>query len=83
MSWKNDLKLLIDKAEQNDMVLYQRYTGLYFTPDELRQANKAGRFRWGVINWELVPRKRRLEDLKAMKQNEIEKLDKEILKLTK
>lgn len=83
MSWKNDLKLLIEEAEQNDMILYQRYADLYFTPDELKQANKEGRFRWGVVNWELIPRAKRLEQLKTMKQKEIEELDKEILKLTK
>ena len=65
MDFKEELQELIEKARIEDSLLYQRYTGIYFTPNELEQKNKMGQFVWGVCNWELVPREKRLGQLKA------------------
>jgi hypothetical protein len=81
MDFKEELQELIEKARIEDSLLYQRYTGIYFTPNELEQKNKMGQFVWGVCNWELVPREKRLGQLKAEKERTIKELEETINKL--
>jgi len=48
-----ELNALIAEAEHKGLWLFCPYQALWFSPSELRAANAEGRFRWGVVNWEL------------------------------
>jgi hypothetical protein len=76
-------KPLLEKARKENLMFYQRYADLWFTPDELEMEHKRGRFVWyNSANWELISRKTRLEQLKELKEEQLRKINKEILKLT-
>ena len=40
-------------AKREGLVLWNRYTGLSFTPQDLEKNWKRGKFLWGPVNWEL------------------------------
>lgn len=44
---------LIAKARREGKWLFCAYQALWFSPDQLARENANGRFRWGVVNWQL------------------------------
>lgn len=65
------LEPLIQEAERTGMWLYHNglATGeLWFSPAELRAANKEGRFLWGPVNWKLLPPSVKLSSLEKNMQ---------------
>ena len=48
------LVALIAEARHQGKHLWNRYSGVCFTPDQLERQNAMGRFLWGAVNWELV-----------------------------
>lgn len=50
----SDLSKLIRQAEENGLIIYAPYHGIYFTPAELRIQNEEGKFLWGPSNFKLV-----------------------------
>ncbi len=57
------LEWLIQQARDEGKYLYCSYQNLWFSPDELEQSNKEGRFRWGAVNWVLRSPDERLEEM--------------------
>jgi len=51
--WKLELKTLIEQARVERKWLFCSYQGLWFSPDQLEQAHREGRFMWGAVNWQL------------------------------
>ncbi len=47
------LEDLINDAERQGLWLHCSYQDLWFSPSDLREANRDGRFRWGAMNFEL------------------------------
>jgi hypothetical protein len=73
------LEPLFKEAKEKDLIFYCRYQGLYFTPQELRDQHGKGKFVWGFVNWEVVPRNtpiKSLERLIARQQKNLEDLKK-------
>ncbi len=68
--WNEGMEELIYQAEREGKWLRSPYQDLWFSPRELRTAQADGRFRWGVVNWELRDPKENLKEL----DKEIEKL---------
>ncbi len=56
---------LITEAEKQDLWLHCSYQDLWFSPTELREANKLGQFRWGPVNWTLRDPVERVEALRT------------------
>jgi hypothetical protein len=54
---------MLQEAERFGMWLHQRYSGLWFSPRQLRTEQAAGKFCWGPINWDLRDPKDHLEAL--------------------
>lgn len=48
------LRQLMTKARRENLVFYQRFQELTFTPDELQMEWNKGSFRWSAVNWELI-----------------------------
>lgn len=48
------LRQLMTKARRENLVFYQPFQQLTFTPDELQMQWNKGSFRWGAVNWELI-----------------------------
>lgn len=60
------MRPLFEKAEKDGLWFYQKFQGRYFTPDQLKAEQAAGRFLWGRANWQLVkPTEAQLESMKA------------------
>lgn len=57
------LQHLYDDAKASGRWFWCRYQDMWFTPDELKQANAEGRFRWGPVNWRLRDPNERLEEI--------------------
>jgi len=57
-----ELQNLIDEARKNGKWLWSSYQDLWFSPDDLEAENRAGRFRWGVVNWKLRDPQERLTE---------------------
>jgi hypothetical protein len=55
---------LFDRARSGGLWFRSAYQNLWFSPDELEQHNKDGRFRWSPVNWELRSPFERLGQLK-------------------
>lgn len=55
-----DLSELIAEARKQSKWLHCAYQNLWFSPDDLEACNKAGRFRWGAVNWTLRDPKERI-----------------------
>ena len=49
----DELNALIDKAEAEGKWLWCHYQDLWFSPAQLREENRNGKFRWGPVNWKL------------------------------
>ena len=49
----NELNALIDKAEAEGKWLWCAYQDLWFSPTNLREHNRHGKFRWAAQNWKL------------------------------
>ena len=58
------LSELIDQAEAEHKWLYYHYQNMWFSPQELRDANAEGRFRWRVVNWRLRDPQEKLKRLR-------------------
>ena len=54
---------MIDDAEKQGKWLNCHYQNLWFSPNELRDLQLRGSFRWGPVNWEIRDPKERLEQL--------------------
>lgn len=85
MSWTQaDADALCDlilKAEKEGKWLYCSYQSLWFTPQQLRDANANGKFRWGVVNWQLRDPRERVAGLERMAtgaQQELERVRKQL-----
>ena len=51
---KRELEPLFKKARESGYLwFYTSYQDLWFSPDELEQAQAEGRFLWGASNWQL------------------------------
>ena len=59
-----NMEQLIRKAEKEGLWLHCNYQDLWFHPQELRDLQANGRFRWGPENFRLRNPKRRLETLR-------------------
>lgn len=57
-----NLAPLFQKAEREGLWFYCSYQQLWFTPAELREQHKKGRFIWGPVNWQLRMPRERLEE---------------------
>ena len=57
------MNLMIDEAEKAGLWMYCQYQGLWFSPQELRQAQSVGKFRWGPVNWQARDPKEKAEEL--------------------
>ena len=68
------LQQLIDQAKREGKWLFQRYGNLWFSPAELEEENRNGRFRWGPDNWELRSPAEFIKD----KEDAIKKAEKEL-----
>lgn len=47
------LNALMDKAEAEGKWLWCNYQDIWFSPKQLREQNRNGKFRWGAVNWHL------------------------------
>lgn len=75
------LEPMFRKAEAEGLWFVLRYAGLWFTPAELREFHKAGRFVWGSANWDLrAPAERitELEEAIRKLQTELEYINKRV-----
>ncbi len=59
---------LITEAERQDLWLHCHYQDLWFSPSDLREANRDGRFRWGAMNFELRDPIEKLAKLKEKRR---------------
>lgn len=59
-----DLRPLIEEARLKGLWLCHTYYDLWFSPKELENANKEGKFLWGSTNWMLRNPQEHLEYLK-------------------
>lgn len=48
-----ELEPLFKKAEKYGLWFYCNYQDLWFSPNELREEHKNGKFIWGSVNWKL------------------------------
>jgi hypothetical protein len=48
------LEPLFCDARSKGLIFRSKYQGLLFTPDELEEEHRAGKFIWGPANWDLV-----------------------------
>lgn len=64
-----DLEPLYEKAEQEGLWFYCSYQQLWFSPKELRDEQKNGKFVWGVPNWQLRNPNERLTELERLRNN--------------
>lgn len=58
----NALNALIDQAEAEKKWLWSRYQDLWFSPAQLREQNRNGKFRWGAVNFKLRDPQERVEE---------------------
>jgi hypothetical protein len=58
-----DLEPMFREAREKGLLFRSRYQELLFTPDQLEEQQRNGRFVWGPVNWKLehpsVERERR------------------------
>lgn len=71
----NFFKSLFAEAEEKGLWLYSPYLGLWFSPAELREAQKQCRFRWGAENWKLRDPKEHLKYLRRRAEEETKRAD--------
>lgn len=78
------LKLLFEKAENENLWFYSTYQHLWFSPKELKEQQAKGRYIWDAINWTLRSPLEKLQELENKKDattKEIESFQKRILNL--
>lgn len=51
--WKAEIYSLIEQARAQGLWLWCRYQDLWFSPGELADAHRNGRFMWSAENWRL------------------------------
>ena len=49
------LEPLFERAEREGLWFYSNYQGLWFSPAQHRKEHANGKFRWGPVNWQLLP----------------------------
>lgn len=49
----NGLNPMFEKADKEKLWFHSFYQDLWYSPQELREKHKEGRFLWGSVNWEL------------------------------
>lgn len=59
------LRPMFERARAEKLWFRSGYQGLWFSPNELAELNRQGRFLWGAVNWELLDP---LEHLKTLDQ---------------
>jgi hypothetical protein len=47
------LKSLFEEADKKGLWFFSNYQSIWFSPKELREQHKQGRFQWGAANWQL------------------------------
>jgi hypothetical protein len=64
------MKPLFERAEAEGLWFRSNYQGLWFSPEALRDHQANGKFRWGAVNWKLLPYSQYLleEELPAMER---------------
>jgi hypothetical protein len=50
-----EMRPMFAAARAGKLIFWNRYHDLWFTPDELEAQQAAGSFRWGAVNWEIIP----------------------------
>lgn len=89
MSEKEEILLslqpLFEKAEKEKLWFYCSYQDLWFSPKELKDMQKAGRFIWGEVNWVLKDPlekvrwiEKRIEDSRKERENFIKRIEEEV-----
>jgi hypothetical protein len=66
---KKGLEPMFKEARERGFWFYTSYHDLWFSPDELEQAQSEGRFMWGAVNWQLRNPYERLNELDARTRN--------------
>jgi hypothetical protein len=79
---KEELKPLFEKAEKEGLWFYTNYQSLWFTPEQLREKQKEGRFVWGKENWQLRNPRERLKEIKKKNQELEQKIERFEQRLT-
>lgn len=69
-----DLQPMFAEAYEKGLWFYSTYQDMWFSPDELDEAQAEGRFIWGPSNWQLRHPNEKIQELEAIKVN----IDKEI-----
>ena len=64
-----ELESLCKQAEDNKQWLYNSYTDIWLSPNELRQNNREDSFLWGPPNWELRNPYEKLNEYAAQIRN--------------
>ena len=64
-----DMGRFIGEAESTGKWLFTSYQQLWFSPSELRSHQANGRFRWGVVNWQLRDPRERLDQFDRDENN--------------
>ena len=54
--WEQKLFELIIEAYKNNQLIRNNWYNINFTPKGLAGCIIKGRFRWGIVNWNLIPR---------------------------
>jgi hypothetical protein len=57
------LKPLFEKARTEKLWFYSRHHDAWFSPNQLEESHKEGRFMWGAINWELRDPTEKIKEL--------------------
>lgn len=57
-----EMQALFRQARAEGLWFYTSYQGLWFSPDQLADAQANRRFRWGAVNWQLRDPHERLEE---------------------
>jgi hypothetical protein len=65
MEWKRELRDLIERARTEGKWLWCSYQDLWFSPNQLAEAHREGRFMWGVVNWKLRDPQERVQKAAA------------------
>ena len=63
------LEPLFETANQENLWFYHQQRDLWFSPKELKAAQEAGQYVWGVKNWILRSPYERLSELEQRKTN--------------
>jgi hypothetical protein len=70
------LKPLFERAEREKLWFYSPYQDLWFSPEELREAQSEGRFIWGELNWHLRSPYERINQLEQQRRSLNEQMEK-------